>query len=219
MSCVFLSAAFVFITASAVLAAPSAVTINGESAEWKIGGIVIWRFPAKYSIEALTVSERFNKIYSKGFSLTDLNVSKADNLWSLRVGDSLIVTALPRYGGSVQMNSHLLGLTLLSRVYEAVGQLHAHKLTPNYKIGGGFEVSSSVSWYGGKLIGRKFANGERFTESHLSAAAKSLPFGTLVKITSAANGRSVVVRITDRFAEHKNWLLDISQAAAELLGM
>ena len=71
--------------------------------------------------------------------------------------------------------------------------------------------------YGGKLIGRKFANGERFTESHLSAAAKNLPFGTLVKITRAANGRSVVVRITDRFAEHKNRLLDISQAAAELL--
>jgi rare lipoprotein A len=145
-------------------------------------------------------------------------VSKVDDYWALRIGENVIVSALPRYGGNSAMNSHLLGLTILSRVYEAVGQLHAHKLTPNYKIGGGFEVSSSVSWYGGKMIGRKFANGERFTESHLSAAAKSLPFGTLVKITGPT-GKSVVVRITDRFAEHKNRLLDISQAAAELLGI
>jgi rare lipoprotein A len=193
--------------------------MNGAFAEWRIGGVIVWKFPAKYSIEATTVSNRFNNAYSKGFSLTELNVSKADNYWSLRIGENLIVRALPRYGGNSAMNSHLLGLTILSRVYEAVGQLHAHKLTQSYKIGGGFEVSSSISWYGGKMIGRKFANGERFTESHLSAAAKNLPFGTLVKITSPVNGKSVVVRITDRFMEHKNRLLDISQAAAELLGI
>ncbi|MDR3322420.1 MAG: septal ring lytic transglycosylase RlpA family protein, partial [Synergistaceae bacterium] len=84
---------------------------------------------------------------------------------------------------------------------------------------GSFEVDTSVSWYGGKFVGKKFANGEQFTDSHLTAAAQNLPFGTLVKVTTPATGKSVVVRITDRFKERKNRVLDISQAAADLLGI
>ncbi|MCL2684690.1 MAG: septal ring lytic transglycosylase RlpA family protein, partial [Synergistaceae bacterium] len=60
-----------------------------------------------------------------------------------------------------------------------------------------------MSWYSEKFIGRKFANGERVTRTHLAAAARTLPFGTLVKVT-APSGRSVVVRITDRFPGRKN---------------
>jgi rare lipoprotein A len=113
----------------------------------------------------------------------------------------------------------MIALQWMSRIYEAIGEMHAQELTPEYKLRGGYEVATSVSWYGGKFIGRKFANGEMFTESHLSAAAKDLPFGTLVKVTTPSTGKSVVVRITDRFKEHKNRALDISLAAAELLGI
>jgi rare lipoprotein A len=97
--------------------------------------------------------------------------------------------------------------------------LHASSLTDQYKLRGGYDISTSISWYGKKFIGRKFANGERFTDTHLTAAAKTLPFGTLLKITTPATGKSVVVRVTDRFAGHRNRALDISHAAAEVLGI
>ncbi len=52
-----------------------------------------------------------------------------------------------------------------------------------------------------------------------SAAAKNLPFGTLVRVTVPATKKSIVVRVTDRFSEHKGRALDISSAAADLLGI
>ena len=84
-----------------------------------------------------------------------------------------------------------MSLMWMSRVYEALGALHAKELTPAYKLRGGYDVAGSVSWYGSeKFFGRRFANGERFTESHLSAAAMNLPFGTLVRITTPATGKT-----------------------------
>ncbi len=107
----------------------------------------------------------------------------------------------------------------LTRLYDAVGRMHAAPLNDRYKLKGGYDITSRVSWYGGKFIGRKSASGEIFTDTHMSAAAKSLPFGTLVRVTVPATKKSVVVRVTDRFAEHKGRALDISSAAADLLGI
>jgi rare lipoprotein A len=106
----------------------------------------------------------------------------------------------------------------MSRIYETVCAKNTAKLAKEHQIKGKYEVSGSVSWYGGKFVGRKFANGEKFTENHLTAAARTLPFGTLVRVT-ASSGKSVVVRVTDRFKGHKNRVLDISVAAAELIGV
>ena len=50
------------------------------------------------------------------------------------------------------------------------------------------------------------------------AAAKSLPFGTLVRIRNLDSGKTVVVRVVDRFLEHRGRILDVSKAAAEVLG-
>jgi rare lipoprotein A len=217
---IFFGMVFSLLVSGAAFSAPSNIVLEGVTAVWKIGAVAVWRFPSLYAIEATTISDRFNALYSKGFDLDDIQVLKKGETWTLGVGDRMIATALPRYVANAGMSPHLMGLTWLSRVYEAVGSLHAQQLTPTYKLGGAYDLSTSVSWYGGKrMLGKKFANGEYFTESHLSAAAKNLPFGTLVKITTPATGKSVVVRITDRFKEHKNRVLDLSQAAAELLGI
>jgi rare lipoprotein A len=58
--------------------------------------------------------------------------------------------------------------------------------------------SGKVSWYGPGFRGRRTANGERFDTNDMTAAHKTLPFGTRVKVTNARTGRSVVVRINDR---------------------
>ena len=59
-------------------------------------------------------------------------------------------------------------------------------------------VQGAASWYGPGFYGRTTANGERFRKGTLTAAHRTLPFGTKVRVTNLSNGRSVVVRINDR---------------------
>ncbi len=76
-----------------------------------------------------------------------------------------------------------------------------------------------ASWYGPGFHGRKTANGERFNMNSLTAAHKSLPFGTKLKVTCAMTGKSVVVRVNDRGPFKPGRSLDLSKGAAEQLGM
>ena len=80
-------------------------------------------------------------------------------------------------------------------------------------------VKGLASWYGGVFHGRKTANGEKFDENALTACHPSLPFGSLVRVVNVTNGRSVIVRITDRSELAKGRIIDLSKAAAEKLAM
>ena len=74
-----------------------------------------------------------------------------------------------------------------------------------------------ASWYGPGFAGKRTASGERFDPTEYTAAHRTLPFGSKVRVTH--NGRSVVVRINDRGPFHGNRVIDLSQAAAEELGI
>lgn len=76
-----------------------------------------------------------------------------------------------------------------------------------------------ASWYGPKFNGRKTANGELFNEMAFTAASKTLPFGTLLKLTNPKNNKSVIVRINDRGPYYFSRELDLSKGAAQALGM
>lgn len=76
-----------------------------------------------------------------------------------------------------------------------------------------------ASYYGAELAGRRTASGERFDPSELTAAHRTLPFGSKVRVTNPANGRSVVVRINDRGPFTRNRLIDLSRSAAERIGI
>ncbi|MCP4443743.1 MAG: septal ring lytic transglycosylase RlpA family protein [Myxococcales bacterium] len=84
----------------------------------------------------------------------------------------------------------------------------------------GSSATGKASWYGGKYHGRKTASGERFDKRALTAAHRTLPFGTKVRVTNLSNQKSVVVRITDRgpFGRRER-IVDLSEAAAEMIGM
>ncbi|MGF7230895.1 septal ring lytic transglycosylase RlpA family protein [Arachidicoccus sp.] len=79
--------------------------------------------------------------------------------------------------------------------------------------------TGKASYYAGKFIGRKTANGETFRKRKLTAASKTLPFGTRVKVTNLSNGRSVKVRINDRGPFVKGRILDLSWKAAKRIDM
>jgi rare lipoprotein A len=200
-------------------ASPSSLEYEGATIIWKVGETRVWRFPMTCAVDVTVMSDKFDKFYGGGFKLVDLSVAKVDDKWSLCVKDQILFTALPEHSVAVKLNTRIIALQWMSRIYEALGVMHAQQLTTEYKLRGGFEVATSVSWYGDKFVGKKFANGEEFTDGHLTAAAKDLPFDTLLKVTTPVTGRSVVVRVTDRFKEHKNRAIDISHAAAEVLGI
>lgn len=76
-----------------------------------------------------------------------------------------------------------------------------------------------ASWYGPGFHGRQTANGETFNMNELTAAHRSLPFGTKVRVTNEATNNSVVVRINDRGPFAHNRVIDLSKEAAEDIGI
>lgn len=80
-----------------------------------------------------------------------------------------------------------------------------------------------ATFYSKGFEGEKTASGERFDGDKLVAAHRSLPFGTVVRVTNLENGRKVTVRIIDRGPYGENWregtIIDLSRAAARRLGM
>jgi len=76
-----------------------------------------------------------------------------------------------------------------------------------------------ASWYGPRFNGRRTASGERYNMNELTAAHRTLPFGTLVRVRSLVNGKEVDVRITDRGPFSRKRVIDLSRAAAETIGM
>ncbi len=76
-----------------------------------------------------------------------------------------------------------------------------------------------ASWYGPGFHGRRTANGERYNQHGLTAAHKSLPFGTRVLVTNLVTGRSVMVRINDRGPFVRGRVIDLSAGAAKAIGV
>ena len=76
-----------------------------------------------------------------------------------------------------------------------------------------------ASWYGGKFQGRQTASGEIFDTNEFTAAHKTLPFGTIVKVTSLESGESTIVRINDRGPFVPGRIIDLSRAAAAAIGL
>lgn len=86
--------------------------------------------------------------------------------------------------------------------------------------GEGVFQRGKAAWYGDRYHGRKTASGERFDMNDLTAAHRTLPFGTVVQVKNLANDRAVNVRINDRGPfGRKERIIDVSKAAARELGM
>jgi rare lipoprotein A len=76
-----------------------------------------------------------------------------------------------------------------------------------------------ATWYGQELAGNRTASGERFNPNGLTAAHRSLPFGTCLQVSNPKTGRSVKVRVNDRGPFTKGVSLDLSHGAARAIGM
>ena len=99
----------------------------------------------------------------------------------------------------------LLILTLVLIAFSSC----AHKITQTGK----------ASYYADKFNGRRTANGEIFRQRKKTAASKTLPFGTIVKVKNLSNGKTVKVRINDRGPFVEGRFIDLSKKAAKKIGM
>jgi rare lipoprotein A len=106
---------------------------------------------------------------------------------------------------------------LLLLVGVVVGGFMLMWRTPVYAAAVCHGQQGIASWYGAES-GRRTANGERFPTREATAAHKTMPFGTRIRVTDMATGRSVVVRINDRGPYVRGRIIDLSPAAARALG-
>lgn len=110
------------------------------------------------------------------------------------------------------MNKPLMSSAVLSlMLFAGVG---AQAATPP-----GYSQAGIASYYHDRFHGRKTASGTTYNKSALSAAHKSLPLGSKVKVTDSRTGRSVVVKINDRGPYVKGRVIDLSRAAAQEIGL
>lgn len=79
--------------------------------------------------------------------------------------------------------------------------------------------TGTAAWYGGRYLGRRTTSGERLDTIHATAAHRTLPLNSLARVTNLRNGRSVVVRVTDRGPVSDDLLIDMSPRAADELHM
>ncbi|MCU0340651.1 MAG: septal ring lytic transglycosylase RlpA family protein [Spirosomaceae bacterium] len=82
----------------------------------------------------------------------------------------------------------------------------------------GREEQGKASFYAQMFNGRKTSCGEKFSQTELTAAHRTLPFNTMVEVTNLSNNKSVIVRINDRGPYHHSRMLDLTRAAAQHLG-
>ena len=82
-----------------------------------------------------------------------------------------------------------------------------------------FVDTGLASWYGAKHHGKRTASGEIFNQTKFTAAHRSLPLGSIVKVTNLENGSFVELRINDRGPYQRGRIIDVSRAAATVLGM
>nr|WP_230530069.1 septal ring lytic transglycosylase RlpA family protein [Microvirga roseola] len=79
--------------------------------------------------------------------------------------------------------------------------------------------SGKASWYGPGFHGKKTASGETFNTNEMTAAHRTLPFGTKVRVVNKKTGKSVVVRINDRGPYAHGRVIDLSRASAQAIGI
>ncbi|NRB10229.1 MAG: septal ring lytic transglycosylase RlpA family protein [Rickettsiaceae bacterium] len=207
----------------------------------------LWLFTVLYSkrMKNLVFKERITRLVSKqkkfsifsiwkGFLLKRIalifKLKKSKFLFAL--GILLCITTQTSCGGYNNKTSgttKLVGKSMPAKISDVTKYKGHYKSGKKYKIKGKtyrpykkinyYNKVGIASWYGFKdgFHGKKTANGDTFSRNWLTAAHKTLPMPSLVKVTNLNNGRSVIVMVNDRGPFAKNREIDLSEKAASIL--
>lgn len=100
-----------------------------------------------------------------------------------------------------------------------IGCTSTPKWVPGVGGSNNHALTGKASWYGPGFNGNLTANGERFRQNEMTAAHKTLPFNTIVRVTNLTNGKTVQVRINDRGPFIRGRIIDLSKGAAKKVDM
>lgn len=130
---------------------------------------------------------------------------KEDFIPLLRVDPATVKDAIPRVE-PLSKGGNKSPYTVLGETYQVLPS------------GEGYKARGGASWYGLKFHGHQTSNGETYSVYGMTAAHKTLPIPSYVRVTNLANHRSVIVRVNDRGPFHDGRIIDLSYAAAAKLG-
>lgn len=179
---------------------------------------------------AKVLAGRLDKFISKGGNPKDILPGIEKGVGVGRVKNEVLFTADFSIAKSKNVNTKELAIIWVNSIRKALG---APEITRTFnKIASrgfvspafskkylGIQENGLASWYGGRFNGRRAADGSVFYTHEMTAAHKTLPFGSLVKVTNKRNKRSCVVKITDRGPFVSGRIIDLSRAAAKNLEM
>jgi rare lipoprotein A len=155
---------------------------------------------------------------------------------TLVIGDSPLLTVDACTASAAKANPDRLALLYADRLRHSLGQPglsspfrgaspetgladeNDNHAAPPYRPTGKRQAGVA-SWYGGFFHGRRTASGSRFNQYALTAAHRTLPFGTMVRVVNQRNHKSCVVKITDRGPYAHGRIIDLSRGAAQAIGM
>ncbi|WP_066375393.1 MULTISPECIES: septal ring lytic transglycosylase RlpA family protein [unclassified Anabaena] len=187
------------------------------SVSWKAAGesVVATQPQNKNASVPQNSGDRYTiKIKNQELVEINQNTRLADTTNNLAKDALQATNRMRRLIGNASPISEIANLPSRSRSTSSIANLPQ-------KIASGFKLNfrGIASFYGRGFAGRPTATGERFNPEAMTAAHRSLPFGTRVRVTNTRNGRSVVVRINDRGPYIRGRIIDLSTGAARVLGM
>ena len=124
-----------------------------------------------------------------------------------------LALALSACGGGRTPDAKLPPKVKVGKPYQVFGKTYYPRYEPNY------DETGMASWYGPGFHGNKTASGERFDQDDMTAAHRTLPMPSMVRVTNLSNGKSAIVRVNDRGPFSKDRIIDLSRASAQKLGI
>ncbi|TCL70716.1 rare lipoprotein A [Hydrogenispora ethanolica] len=159
------------------------------------------------------IAIRLRNIYEQGdFDPAALELYRSRKAIGISYRGQLLALADPYTAYRKRVSQERLARLWMTRLTAVADRMLRPYVTVESAVG-------LASWYGRKFRGRRTACGEYFDENRYTAAHRSLPFGTRIRVTNLMNNRSVVVVINDRGPWIKSRLLDLSWSAAASIGI
>jgi rare lipoprotein A len=196
-----------------------------EEAGFYINEQEVFRFRSKLGfltpyLRSKQVADRLSGLAKSPIRYQDVHLEReAEGNYKLMIGKTLLTVVDESNALAAHVPLDSLAKSWMKQLRIALGEKPVSPPSMfDLKASGRFIAKGVASWYGPGFHGRKSADGSRFNMNQMTAAHKTLPFGTKVKVINERNGKSCVVRITDRGPYSHHRVIDLSKAAAQAIG-
>jgi len=193
---------------------------QGKATRVFLDGRLLFTFAGDEGAIASAVVQRLESLKRQGALRSDrITPARQGGRYAVRVGSSTVLEVDDAFASKQGARAGALTLTYVNTLRNHLGGVPIQVQASRGLLPGARNAEGKASWYGGLFHGRRAASGERFDMHAHTAAHKTLPFGTLLLVTNLSNGKTTLVRVTDRGPYAHGRTLDVSRAAAEALGM